>query len=197
MKAFNDIPAFILAGGKSTRMGKDKALLDLNGKPLIAWVAGTLDKLFTNITVIAEQKEPYSFLGLPVQADIIKESGPLGGIHAALVRSSSKHIFVTSCDLPLVTASLIERIVDKRMDADVVMPVEKEITQPLCAVYSRAAFQHVIKHLRDHQLSVDKCLKDMKTATVSAHRNPAKDGVSILANIATPEEYDRIHALKD
>jgi molybdopterin-guanine dinucleotide biosynthesis protein A len=197
MKLYDDVPAFILAGGKSARMGQDKALLNLDGKPLIEWVSGTLDKLFSNITIVSDQKEPYEFLKLPVQSDILKDSGPLGGIHAALVRTTAKHIFVISCDLPFVTTKLIERIVDKRFEADVVMPADKKCTQPLCAVYSRAAFQHVVLHLRERQYSVFRCIKDMKALTVTTNKNGSKAGFSILANIASPDEYEKVQSFKD
>jgi molybdopterin-guanine dinucleotide biosynthesis protein A len=197
MKLYDDIPAFILAGGKSTRMGQDKALLNLDGKPLIELVSATLDKLFSNITILSDEKEPYAFLKLPIQSDILKDSGPLAGIHAALVRTTAKHIFVMSCDLPFVTSKLIERIVDKRFEADVVMPADKKFIQPLCAVYSRAAFQHVVLHLRERQYSVVRCIQDMKTLTVSTNKNGTKTGFSILANIATPDEFERLQSFKD
>ncbi|MFI5251780.1 MAG: molybdenum cofactor guanylyltransferase [Bacteroidota bacterium] len=197
MKIYNEIPAFILAGGKSTRMGQDKALLDLDGKPFIERIASTLDKLFTTITIITDQKEPYEFLKLHIQSDIIKESGPLGGIHAALVRSSAKHIFVISCDLPFVTAKLIERLADKRFDADVILPTDNKIAQPLCAVYSRASFPFVVKHLREKQYSVSRCLEDMKTLTVSTYNTVNKFGFSVINNINTPEDYERMCKMKD
>jgi molybdenum cofactor guanylyltransferase len=197
MKLYDDIPAFILAGGNSTRMGQDKALLSLDGKPLIESVAATLNKLFSGITIISDRREPYEFLKLPIQSDIMKESGPLAGIHAALVRTSARHIFVISCDLPFITTKLIERIVDKRFEADVVMPSDKKVTQPLCAVYSRASFQHVVLHLRERQFSVLRCLQDMKTLTVVTGRNANNSAFSILANIATPEEFEKVHTFKD
>jgi molybdenum cofactor guanylyltransferase len=197
MKLYDDIPAFILAGGSSTRMGQDKALLNLDGKPLIEWVAVTVNKLFSNITIVSDQKEPYAFLNLPVQPDILKDSGPLAGIHAALVRSPARHIFVIACDLPFVTSKLIERIIDKRFEADVVLPADKITTQPLCAVYSRAAFQHVVLHLRERQFSVLRCIQDMKSLTVTTNKNGSKAGFSILANVATPDEYEKIQSYKD
>jgi molybdopterin-guanine dinucleotide biosynthesis protein A len=133
---FQNVSAFILAGGSSSRMGADKALLELNGEPLILRAARVLDPLVASVTVIGDPARCVS-LGFAVVPDDVPGLGPLGGIATALRISSAKWNLVVACDLPYLTAAwlgfLISRALASR--ADVLLPQGPRGPEPLCAVY--------------------------------------------------------------
>jgi molybdenum cofactor guanylyltransferase len=106
----SDISGVLLAGGKSSRMGRDKVLLDLHGTPLIEFVAETLNQVFDQVIVSAIDIQTYQFLGLEIVPDTIKDCGPSGGIHAAFLHGTSSSIFLTACDTPCISPELIRYI---------------------------------------------------------------------------------------
>ncbi|NCU32376.1 MAG: molybdenum cofactor guanylyltransferase, partial [Candidatus Moranbacteria bacterium] len=99
--------AIVLAGGKSSRMGEDKSLLPVNGRPLIAHIVDQLRDRFDEIIIGANDPEKYAFLNLPVVTDIEKDKGPLMGIYSCLNASTNDVNFVTACDIPVMNTKLI------------------------------------------------------------------------------------------
>ncbi|NIO07372.1 MAG: NTP transferase domain-containing protein, partial [Deltaproteobacteria bacterium] len=135
--------AIILAGGKSSRMGRPKALLSFEGEPLIVHIVRALGGLFAEIVVVAApgQELPPLRLGsgqaLPVNLvrDEVAYQGPVGGIYYGLTAASGEVSFVTSCDVPFVNPSLISYLTSQIPEYDVVVPYWQERFQPLHAVY--------------------------------------------------------------
>src|SRR3972149_1031162 len=113
MIALHNITAAILAGGKSSRMGTDKALLKIGDAAFIERIARTARSVFERVILISDANEKYSSLPLPIYLDLFPQCGPLGGLHSALVHSSTPYVFVTPCDLPLITAAMIQELVGK------------------------------------------------------------------------------------
>ena len=101
-----DATAVVLAGGRSTRMGRDKAFLDLAGKPLIARVLDVLLPLFREVLVSGPRRPPYDGLGLPLVPDIVPGRGPLSGLHAGLVSNTVPRV---SCRARPPFAAIIHR----------------------------------------------------------------------------------------
>ena len=93
------ISCAILAGGRSSRMGKDKALLEVNGKKLVQRVHEKVKNLFSETIVIANKPDALTFLDIPIFPDLIANLGPLGGIYTALKHSSFPQCLVIACDL--------------------------------------------------------------------------------------------------
>ncbi|HNS18547.1 MAG TPA: molybdenum cofactor guanylyltransferase [Bacteroidales bacterium] len=131
--------AVILAGGRSSRMGTDKSMLDVNGQPLIAHIAHQLDGHFDEIIIGANDPSKYAFLNYPVIADVEKDQGPLMGIYSCLMASASEVNFITACDIPEMNLKLIHNMINISGDADIVMPVsENDHYEPLYAVYRKS-----------------------------------------------------------
>jgi molybdopterin-guanine dinucleotide biosynthesis protein A len=154
---FNDVGGFVLAGGASSRMGRDKALMELGGLPLIVRAAKLLEPLVGPPIVIAPAGR-YQELGLPIVPDDHAGFGPLGGIATALRLAASPWNLVVGCDLPFLTAEwlgyLIERA--KASAADAVLPENERGLEPLCAMYHRrgeasirAALQRGVRKVTD------------------------------------------------
>ncbi|MEE9186503.1 MAG: molybdenum cofactor guanylyltransferase [Bacteroidota bacterium] len=186
VKKRTDITGAVLAGGKSSRMGRDKALLKLDRRTSIERVVRTLEEVFESVVIISDRGTRYGFLGVPVYPDIFKHCGPLGGIHAALAVAKTNAIFVASCDLALLSSNVVVLIIDKPVRGDVVVASKESGIQPLCGVYSRGCLQPLEEHLRGGQLSVFGFLHGVSTSTIDVSEN----GLA-LTNINTPDEYTR------
>lgn len=132
-----EIETFILVGGRSRRMGRDKAMLELGGVTLAERLAAAAREAFPGAPVTLVTASTGQFPDMTVVPDIRADRGPVGGLHAALTHARSEWILLLGCDLPFVTAELIDRLVGFLADAtDAVVPLQRDgIVQPLCAVY--------------------------------------------------------------
>lgn len=127
----------ILAGGKSSRMGTDKALLTWQGKPFIQHVAQVLQHVFTQVVISSDRVSAYSFLNLPVIPDTYKECGPVGGIHSALVHTSADGVFVCSCDMPYLSVEVVKKILQHITLQEVTFGSDGERLHPLLGIYPK------------------------------------------------------------
>ncbi len=192
-----NITGVILAGGKSRRMGKDKALLKLGDKTLIQHVADILRTVFQRVVIISDHGCDYQFLNLPLYPDIYKNSGPLAGIHSALVHSKTESCFITSCDTPYITPELITHIIDslQRIDSreslDICIPSVNGKLHPLCGVYSQRCLSTIQDCLSQRTLRVEDAIKKMNTNVIDITDKFPASAHQLLININTVEEYER------
>ena len=131
----NHIDGYILAGGKSSRMGVDKGLLLFNGKPLVQRIIEQLSPAVNKVIIVSNNRE-YEKFGLEVIGDLIENIGPAGGIHAALSHAQSEQIFVVSCDMPFITAHAAAYLIQQAVHSQITLPVHHGKTQALFGVYS-------------------------------------------------------------
>ncbi|MBI4771213.1 MAG: molybdenum cofactor guanylyltransferase [Chloroflexi bacterium] len=110
------------AGGKSTRMGQDKALVPFVGKTLIEHVLAQTEGLATDTIVITNRPDAYRFLGLPLFADVFPDKGALGGLYSAIYHAPQPHCLVLACDMPFVNRPLLKHLIALAPDFDAVMP---------------------------------------------------------------------------
>ncbi|MBR4223739.1 MAG: molybdenum cofactor guanylyltransferase [Oscillospiraceae bacterium] len=128
----------ILAGGKSSRMGKDKALLEVEGRTLIERTAKELGG-FPEILVSAARNGTYEFLGLPVVYDENKDIGPIEGMRRVIAEAENKYVFICAADMPYIKKELVDYIAQFICsDYDCYVITDDEHMQPLCAIYSKA-----------------------------------------------------------
>jgi molybdopterin-guanine dinucleotide biosynthesis protein A len=136
MAKFPQTEAFILTGGQSSRMGQDKALLEIGSKTLLERAASLCAPLVSSITLVGDPQR-YSRFGFPALADRWPGAGPLGAIATAL--SSAKHpwCLVLACDMPFVTSPWLEWLLDRasKSSSDAVIPETTRGLEPLCAIY--------------------------------------------------------------
>lgn len=130
------IDGYILAGGKSSRMGTDKGLLFLNDKLIIQTIIEQLQPV-VNKTIIVSNNAEYKKFGLEVIPDLMKDKGPAGGIHTALSHSDSEQIFVVSCDMPFITSDAIQFMIEQSVRSQITLPVYHFELQSLFGVYSK------------------------------------------------------------
>ncbi len=187
----NTITGAILAGGRSSRLHRNKALLDLNGKPFLQHVAETMLNTVRDVVIIADRHDEYGFLGLPIHADVYKECGPLGGIHAALTVARNDAVFIVPCDVPFLTPAFIRLVLSREHRGDVTIVLGGNSLQPLCGLYRRSCLPVIEEELQRGQYSVRDCLKKLHTSIVSPPLDVQHSPAHPLMNINTPEDYAR------
>src|SRR5579863_6827128 len=130
---------FVLVGGASRRMGRDKALMPLGDLTMVEQIARRVRAAAGNVTLIGSPKK-YGHLSLPVIADEIENCGPLGGLYTALRHTESDWNLLVACDMPDVTETFLRQLIGaaEDSDADCVVPEIDGKIDPLCAVYHRS-----------------------------------------------------------
>ncbi len=184
------ITGVILAGGKNSRMGSDKGMLEVEGKKIVERIIAVLKPLVQELIIISNGTN-YDNLGYAVYKDIIKDAGPMGGIHAALQCSKTDKILVVSCDMPYVSKEVFLTLLSKASTAEVVLPQHGvEQTEPLCAVYSKSCFSKFAELLNNGEWKMKNALKYFDVRKISFPENEITN--QSFLNINTPAEYRSI-----
>jgi molybdopterin-guanine dinucleotide biosynthesis protein A len=144
----------ILAGGKSSRMGRDKSFVPFRGRPLIEAVLDRVSELGDEQLLITNRPDAYAHLGLPMYADVYPDHGSLGGIFTAVTYASHPHTLVVGCDMPWLNRALLQHMVDLRQTADVIVPRWQRFPDPLHAIYSKRCLDPIEENLKARRLKV-------------------------------------------
>ncbi|MEE8075847.1 MAG: NTP transferase domain-containing protein [Candidatus Binatia bacterium] len=189
-KPRDDLSAIILAGGKSSRMGRSKALLIFDDKPLIIHIVRTLERFFSDIVIVAAAGQELPPLPVTLVRDEVAYQGPVGGIYYGLKAASRDVCFVTSCDVPFLNFPLISYLISQISDYDVVVPYYQERFQPLHAVYRLSLAPLLQDQLERGELRPISLFNKVRTREV--HEDEIRvfdpEGLSFL-NMNTPEDY--------
>jgi len=182
--------AIVLAGGKSSRMGRSKALLPFDGEPLIVHVVATLQRLFAEVVVVAAPEQDLPSMPVRVVSDEVAYQGPVGGIHYGLTAAGSEAAFVTSCDSVFLNLDLIAHLVDQLPGHDVVVPHWQDRFQPLHAVYRKSVSPLLAEQLAQGQLRPVHLFDKVRLRRVDEDeiRRFDPEGSSFY-NMNTPEDY--------
>lgn len=188
--------AAILAGGQSRRMGRDKSMLEIGGVPVIKRIADTLGGMFTEIFVVANEKDAFERMGLAVVGDIHQGNDSLGGLHTAVATAEASHVFVAGCDMPLLRPALIYGLATLVEDWDVVVPVKDGYPEPLCAFYGKRCAPRIEESISRGRLKMIGFHEEVRVRRVeeAAWRAWDPEGASFL-NANTPEEFERIKTI--
>jgi molybdopterin-guanine dinucleotide biosynthesis protein A len=159
--------AIILGGGKSSRMGEDKSMLPINGKPLIQHIIDQLEDHFDEIIIGANSPDKYAFTGKRVVPDQQIDKGPLMGIYSCLCASNSDTNFITACDIPEMNIKLIKNMINLSGQYDIVMPqADGDKHEPLYAVYKKSVIPHAENILNSNGRKIIELLKTSKVKFV-------------------------------
>lgn len=188
-----DVTGVILAGGESSRMGRNKALLEVNGERMIETAYRRMTELFDDVLLVTNTPEIYAFIPCRKSADIYPGMGPLGGIHAALTGCSSERVFVTACDMPSLNPHLIRELGSIQDGADVVIPETPGGLEPLHAFYAKSCLPKMEKMLRTGERRILSFFDQAQVRLVPRGRIASLDPYySSFSNINTPEDYQRL-----
>jgi len=178
----------ILAGGKSSRMGRDKALMEFDGKRMIDRTVELLRQHVREILVIGDP-EKHTAEHATTIPDEQPGKGPLGGIITALKRARYVRLLVLACDLPAINDHLLVTL-KKELDAgfDAVIPTHKGLTEPLAAAYHKHCIEAFEKNLRDDVLKMSDALAAVRAVHIDVM--PGKDGwpMDLFRNLNSPTD---------
>lgn len=192
MTCYNDamISIVIQAGGQSSRMGQDKALVPLAGRPMIEHILTRLTGLGEETIITTNKPEDYEYLDLPLVSDEEPGAGALPGLRTALKAAQGDHIFVLACDMPFVNRLLVEHLLGLTSEADVIVPRWQDTYQTMHAVYARKnCLRAVEKALEKGEQRMISFYSDVKVRPVPPEEVAEIDpqGRSFF-NVNTPED---------
>jgi len=185
-----DLTAFVLAGGKSTRMGKDKAFLQFHGTTFLERALKTLHPLTPEVMIVGERAK-FADFG-PVVEDIFRDRGPLGGIHAALTATATDLNVILAVDLPFMETRFLKYLVKRAesIDALVTVPRAHSRLQPLCAIYRRAFQPAAERSLLRRENKIDSLFQEVTTRIIEEEEIVAGGFSSIFDNVNTPSQLE-------
>jgi molybdopterin-guanine dinucleotide biosynthesis protein A len=179
------VPVYILAGGRSSRFGCDKARAAVDGQPLLARLAERIAPAAARITVIADTPGKYADLGLRTLADLHPGGGPMSGLQAALHDSTQPWLLLLSCDLVLVRPAWIERLLAARAEQAMIVAFRHELWEPLIALYHRRLLPEVDRRLRDGRRRMQSLLHDCGAIAIPIPEDwPAMNQANTPAELA-------------
>jgi molybdopterin-guanine dinucleotide biosynthesis protein A len=188
----SDLAAFILAGGKSSRMGKDKAFLEIAGRTLLDRALALAQTVTQDVRIVGDQAKFRNFEN--VIEDVYPNCGPLGGIHSALTSSTAELNLMLAVDLPFLGSRFLEYLAStaRRSQATVTVPRADGGLQPLCAVYRRAFGELAEQALQAGRNKIDPLFATAETLVVEEEDlKRAGFSAEVFRNVNTPEDWEQ------
>ncbi len=186
------LTAAVQAGGRSSRMGQDKALLRLGGVPLIQRLLERIRGLCDELLVTTNRPRDYAFLGVRLVADEIPDAGALYGLRTALKAARGDRVLVLACDMPFVSRALLAHMLAVAPQADLVVPSWGGMFEPFQAVYARSCLEYVEAALDAGERRVTSFYSRARVLRIEEPELSSLDpeGLSFF-NINTPEDLAR------
>lgn len=194
----SDLAAFILAGGKSTRMGTDKAFVTFDGCTLLARALELARSVTPDVRLVGDPSKFAS--SAAVVEDMFPGCGPLGGIHAALRASSAELNLIIAVDIPFLSTDLLCYLVERARNspAAVTVPRFGRGLQPLCAVYRRAFAESAERALTQGHYKIDALFMDESAQVIGEEELKGKGfSADMFRNLNTPEDLAQLRSIKD
>jgi len=187
------VTGVILAGGQSRRMGQNKALLEINGTPIIERTFRSMKALFSHVILVTNTPALYDFLSCPSVPDIYPNAGSIAGLHAGLHASPTNRIFVVPCDMPFLNQPLIQKLSVQEDPWDALVPISHKGIEPLHACYRRNCIELLESDLNNGKKKLMSFLKRVSTRYV-----PMKDCLSqeeselAFCNLNHPKDFENL-----
>lgn len=184
----NNITGIILAGGKSSRMGTDKGFLLLNDKPFVQYSIDALKPLVSNIIIVSDDSK-YDEFGLKRVNDITKNAGPVAGICSGLNASSTEYNLILSCDIPLITSNILQKLIDNMDASSEIIQIESQgKSMPLIAIYKKEVINTFETLLKNDERRLRVAIKSCISKNIALEK---EDGFTTM-NVNTQNELKAI-----
>lgn len=191
-----NVSGIILAGGKSSRLGQNKALIEFEGEPVIQRVVYALQPLVDEIVLATNTPECFAFLGLRMVADVYVDSGALGGLHAGLSAIQSEYGLTVGCDMPFLNIDLLQYMLLHTMDYDIVMPRIDDFYEPLHAIYARRCLPAIEHSIQSGQRRLLSFASQMNVWYIGGDEIDRFDPQHLsFFNINSPDDVKRMHQI--
>lgn len=187
----------ILVGGRSSRMGENKALLEVGGSGMLRRTAGLAGPLVDDVFLVADDAAPYTGLDLPVRPDLHRGCGAIGGIHAALTGAAHPLVLCLACDMPYIHSAVLALLLeDANPGDDALIPRVGGRPEPLLAVYGRGALPALEQAIAAGRLRIMDALRAVRVRFVDEQRLRLADpSLRSFVNVNTPAELEAARAL--
>lgn len=186
----------ILAGGMSRRLGADKALLALDGRPLVAHVLDVISGLAAEVLLVTRAGRRYESFGARVVQDLVPGAGSLGGIYTGLSLSCHPHSLVVACDMPFLSPALLRHMIGLSSGFDVVMPRVRGECEPLHAIYSRTCLAPIGEQLGRGDLRIIRFLDKVQVRYIDGEEIRLFDPEELsFFNVNSPDDVKRMQAI--
>ena len=188
-----------MAGGHSSRLGRDKSAELVDGLSLVGRVVNRLEPLSTKILLVISQRQLYSsflshteYVKTRIVTDIYPEMGPLGGIYTGLIYSTSHVNLTVACDMPFLKCDLLRHMIDLSSGFDAVVPRIGNLREPLHAVYTKGCLPTIEKMLNEDNRRVMDLLDSVKVRYVDKDEIERFDSAHLsFFNINTQADLER------
>ncbi len=189
------LTGIVLAGGSSRRMGRDKAFLELGGRPLIEIVIDRMTQVCAEVFVVAGDPRPYSRLGVPVVLDRFRGVGVLGGLHAGLEVASNELALAVGCDMPFLSVDLVRAFATWAGGSDVAVLRQGEHIEPLHGAYRRTCVEAIEAVIAEGQRRIVSFFPRVSVRYVTpAEVAPFDAQLRFIRNVNTPGDWDAVQA---
>jgi len=186
----------IIAGGKNTRMGREKAFLDIGTERIIDRILSIYGDLFDEVIIVTNNPLAYGEFDAMIVTDLIPGKGALGGIYTGLFYSSSEHAFVAACDMPFLNKDFIREMMRHAETADIVVPRTPDGFQPLHAIYARKYLPAIKKLIRAGELKITGFYGRKKTDIIPPDIVTRFDPeYRIFFNVNTEDDLSQVRSL--
>lgn len=166
-----NITGIVLAGGRSTRMGRDKGFVEYNGKPFIAHIIESLKPLVNEIVIVSDN-EDYERFGHYRVNDHFKDMGPLAGLYSGLYHSKTEVNLVLSCDVPLVNEALLLKLIQEVTEQDDVVQIKSQgKTNPLIAIYKKRCMATCLSTLESGERRLHRCIDQLNSRNITVDQS--------------------------
>ena len=192
----SEITVFVLAGGKSSRMGSDKAFLRLQEETLLTRALQIAGSVAEEVRIVGDGKK-FAALG-PVVEDTYRDRGPLGGIHAALSSTTTELNLILAVDLPFVVPKFLKYLLVRARESGAMVTVPRAGSglQPLCAVYRRGFAEVAEPSLREGKNKIDLLFAKVTTSVIEeSELVRAGFPAGMFRNLNTPAEFEMARSL--
>lgn len=183
----NQISIYILAGGKSSRMGVDKGLLTFGHQKVIEHILETCRKVCDAVFIVTSNQD-YAQFNVPLLADTITNAGPAGGIDALLHHTSSELNMVVSCDMPFVDVNSIEYMIEQSVQHTITIPMLNNYPEAMFGVYKKECQSLWRQLILEHTYKMSELISHFNPKFVDGNvlqrHNPR-----LFTNLNTPEEF--------
>jgi molybdopterin-guanine dinucleotide biosynthesis protein A len=192
-----NLTGIILSGGKSTRMGENKAFIEIEGIPIVHRIHNLFERLFDEVIIVANQKRDFSDLNAKIYEDLIPNRGVLGGLYTGLFFSSFLFSFCVACDMPFLKESVIKFLIENMEGYDVVVPKTRDGLQPLHAIYSKNCLEPIRKIIDEGRFKIIDLYWMVRVKIVEEREFFSLDPMrESFINVNTPEELSFIKEKK-
>jgi molybdopterin-guanine dinucleotide biosynthesis protein A len=186
------VTGIVLAGGLSSRMGEDKSLMPLRGKPLIMYAIEALTPLCQKV-IISSNLQAYDFTGCEVWPDELAVKAPVNGLYSCLKRSKTDWNFILTCDMPLAGSQLVGYLLEQTGGEDAMIPVHgKGWVEPLCGLYNRGALNVLERQVQSGEYSILKFLKSIRCRYVEIGPHLDFFNPEMFSNLNSPADLDML-----